>query len=417
MNLRHSDVLAEGGRVDPVAHPVAAERWRRAGGFLALERNVALVAGAMFLMGLGENLWRRFIPKYLEALGAPVVAIGLYGSAQDLLDGLYQYPGGWVADRYGRRAALQLFITLAAAGYVVYLLAPSWPFLFLGLALVMAWSSMASPTLFAVVGDALPKGRRAMGFTVQAILRRMPIVIAPTLGGVAIALYGTRAGVRVGLAATLVLALLTLLLGSRVRLPLRDATPMGIAGVWRSIPHPLRWLLASDILTRTCEAMAGVFIVLYATDVVGVTAPEYGLLVAVEMATAIAVYLPAARLADRTGRKAFVVATFVAFSFFPLAVAASRSFGALLAAFVVGGLREIGEPARKALIVDLADPTLRARTVGLYYLARGVAITPAAVVGGLLWTRSPAAPFIVAAAIGLVGMIIFACTVDEAHAA
>ncbi|MEZ4425430.1 MAG: hypothetical protein R3E98_18680 [Gemmatimonadota bacterium] len=56
----------------------------------ALERNVASVAGAMFLMGLGEHLWRRFVPKYMEVLGAPAAAIGLYGSGQDLLDGLYQ---------------------------------------------------------------------------------------------------------------------------------------------------------------------------------------------------------------------------------------------------------------------------------------------------------------------------------------
>ena len=67
-------------------------------GFLALERNIVAVSGAMFLMGLGEKLWKRFLPKYLEALGAPVVAIGLFGTARDFLDGIYQYPGGWVGD-------------------------------------------------------------------------------------------------------------------------------------------------------------------------------------------------------------------------------------------------------------------------------------------------------------------------------
>ena len=57
--------------------------------WLALERNTLAVVAAMFLMALGENLWRRFLPKYLEALGAPIVAIGAYGSAEDALDGLY----------------------------------------------------------------------------------------------------------------------------------------------------------------------------------------------------------------------------------------------------------------------------------------------------------------------------------------
>lgn len=66
---------------------------------------------------------------------------------------------------------------------------------------------------------------------------------------------------------------------------------------------------------------------------------------------------------------------------------------ALVLAFIVGGLREIGEAARKALIVDLAQPHLRARSVGLYYLVRSVAIAPAAFIGGALWRMSPALPF------------------------
>ena len=184
----------------PIGEP--RTRWGRAADSLALERNVAAVSAAMFLVGLGEELWKRFVPKYLEALGAPIVAIGLYGSARDLLDGLYQYPGGWLADRYGRRHALQLFVVLAIAGYAVYALATVWPVVFVGLALVMAWSSMASPTLFAVIGDALPRGRRTMAFTVQSILRRVPIVIAPALGGVLIGAYGIRNGFRIGVVIT-----------------------------------------------------------------------------------------------------------------------------------------------------------------------------------------------------------------------
>src|SRR5919108_5858852 len=97
---------------------------------LGLEPNIVAVSAAMFLMGLGENLWRRFLPKYLEALGAPVTAIGLFGTAEDFLDGVYQYPGGWVADRFGRRRALLVFITLAVAGYALFFAAPAWPWVF-----------------------------------------------------------------------------------------------------------------------------------------------------------------------------------------------------------------------------------------------------------------------------------------------
>jgi len=38
---------------------------------LGLERNIVAVSGAMLLLSLGESLWRKFLPKYLQALGAP----------------------------------------------------------------------------------------------------------------------------------------------------------------------------------------------------------------------------------------------------------------------------------------------------------------------------------------------------------
>jgi len=384
---------------------------------LALERNTLAVVVAMFLMALGENLWRRFLPKYLEALGAPIVAIGAYGSVEDALDGLYQYPGGWASDRYGRRHALLLFVTLAAIGYVVIAAAPAWPIVFVGLLFIMSWTSMASPTLFAVVGDALPTGRRSVGFSVQAILRRVPILVAPALGGTVIAVVGIRAGVRAGLMTSVALAFVTLAVVRRMRLD-RPAVPApaDIRVVWRSLPGPLRRLLVSDICIRTCDAMVDVFLVLYAVNVVGISAPVFGSLIGVQMATVILCSLPAAHLADRLGRKPFVIATFVAFASFPLAVVAAHTVAGLVGAFVVGGLREIGEPARKALILDLVRPDVRARGVGLYYLLRSLAIAPAATVGGLLWKVSPTVPFLMAGAIGGVGVLLFILTVDERHA-
>jgi MFS family permease len=253
-----------------------------------------------------------------------------------------------------------------------------------------------------------------MGFTVQSVLRRVPIAVAPTLGGLAIAAFGLRSGVRLGLLISILLAVATLAVVARIRIPvLIEETPTNIGGVWRSLPDPLRWLLTSDIFIRTCEGMVDVFLVLYAINVVGISAPQFGVLIAVQMTTAILSYFPAARLADRTGRKPFVIATFLAFALFPVAVVTSRSFGALMIAFVIGGLRELGEPARKALIVDLAQPHLRARSIGLYYFVRSVAIAPAAFVGGLLWSFSPAIPFYVAAGIGLAGTLVFTTTVDE----
>jgi len=389
-------------------------RRERAVEYFGLTPEIVAVSASMFLLGCGENLWRRFLPKYLESLGAPITAIGAFGTTEDFLDGVYQYPGGWIADRYGRRFALIAFISLAAIGYAVYWVLPSWPLAFLALALIMAWDAMASPTLFAVVGDSLPPAKRTMGFTVQSILRRIPIVIAPTIGGVAIASYGLRGGVRLGLSISIVMAAVTIAVVSRIRiLVIPDAEPTTVRHVWRSFPRSLRWLLVSDVFIRTCEGLVDVFLVLYALNVIGIGSPAFGVLVAVQALTTIVVQIPAARLAVRVGKKPFVTATFLAFALFPLAVVLAHSLPWLVLAFIVGGLRELGEPARKALIVDFAAPAMRGRVVGLYYLCRSVAIAPAAFIGGLLWRVSPSFPFYVATATGLAGVVAFVVTVDE----
>jgi MFS family permease len=384
--------------------------------YFSLERNVTISSTAVLLLGFGEELWKKFLPKYLEALGASTPIIGLFGTSQDFLDAAYQYPGGLIADRVGRRRAFLIFIALAAVGYLVFLLARSWPFVFIALAFAMAWQSMASPAIFAVIGDSLPRERRAMGFTLQSILKRVPIVIAPIIGGALIATWGIVKGIQAGLVITLVLAAITLVLVKRINVKVITADVTNMRGVWRSFDSALKRLLISDIIIRTCEGMSGVLIILYVTNVKGVSIAWYGTLIAIQMITSILVYLPAGRMADRIGRKPFVIATFLSFALFPLTVMLASSITFLALAFVMGGLREIGEPSRKAMIVDFAQEGLRARSVGLYYLVRSLSITPAALVGGLLWNIAPQVPFVIAGIIGVAGTLVFAITVEEQHA-
>src|SRR5439155_933181 len=355
--------------MNQAATTIRSSTWReRVVDYLSLERNVAIASAAVFLLGFGEELWKKFLPKYLEALGASTPVIGLFGTAEDFFDAVYQYPGGWIADRFGRRRAFFFFLSLACAGYLVYLIGPSWPFAFLGLALVMGWQSMASRALCAVIGDSLPQERRAMGFTIQSILKRVPVVIAPIVGGVIIASQGIVSGVHLGLLITLVVAALTALLIRFINIARLPHQPANIFGVWNSLQAGLRRLLISDIFIRTCEGMADVLIILYITNVLHVSFARFGTLIAISTITTLVMYLPAAKAADRVGRRPFIIATFCAFALYPLAIISAHDFPGLVIAFIIGGLREIGEPARKAMIVDFAEPQLRARTVGLHYL-------------------------------------------------
>jgi MFS family permease len=128
--------------------------------------------------------------------------------------------------------------------------------------------------------------------------------------------------------------------------------------------------------------------------------------VALRMATSILVYIPVATLADRRGRTPFVALSFLCFALFPFLGATAQGPMGLIAAFMCAGLREIGEPARKAMIVDLADAAQRGRMVGVYYFTRGLVVMPASLLGGMLWRLDPQIPFVVAAGVCLLGLVL-----------
>jgi MFS family permease len=382
---------------------VAPPTWQER---LQLRPGVRALAAGLFVYGFGEELWFRYLPAFLRSLGSSALAVGAFGTLKDLLDAGYAYPGGVIADRLGSRRALLLFGLLTTAGFVLYLAHPSVPVIFAGLLLVMAWQSLGLPASFSLIGEELAGSGRLVAFTVQSVVKRLPILLAPPLGGWLIGRYGMASGMRAGFAASVVTSLL-MLAGMRraFRRPAAPAVTLPAAPPGRVRLRPaLRQLLVADCLIRLCEGLPEVFLVLWALEVAKVSAARFGLLTAVLMATAIASYAPAALLAGRAEKKPFVVLTYVFFTLFPVAVVASRSFGALAAAYVVGGLREIGEPARKALIVDLAEGA-PGRTVGLYYSIRGFAVAGASAIGGALWTIRPSLTFVAAAALGVTGTL------------
>ncbi len=383
---------------------------RRGREVLALERNIVVLLAALLVLGMGEELWTRFVPRYLEVLGASAWIIGAYGSLQRIVDAFYQYPGGAVSDWLGRKRALVLFNIIAATGYLIYLLSPSWPVFLAGTLLVMVWSSMSQPAIFALIGDTLKRSQRAMGFSVQSIWKRVPIVLAPPIGGWLMTRMGIVSGMKIGFACSLVLALAAIYLQEHFYIakpPAEKRMSWNLISLWREMVPGLKRLLLADCLARIGSNIAAVYVVLYVLNILGGTPLQFGLLTSIQMTVSILGYIPAARLADRFGRRPFIIATFAFFALFPLTLALVPSASWLPLAFAINGLREIGEPARKALIVDLAADAHRGRAVGLYYLIRGLVTIPAPLVGSWLWQQTPRLVFLTAFAVGVLGLIAF----------
>jgi MFS family permease len=249
------------------------------------------------------------------------------------------------------------------------------------------------------------------------------MMVGPLLGGWLINHYDWADGIRYALALCIVMSLLTLAFqwfmfepeAGRADLPVspnneaaqQRRPTVSFLGVVKTFTPALRELLVSDILIRFCERIPYAFIILWAMDSGGLTAQQFSYLVTFEMVTAMLCYIPVAHLADKYGRRPFVLITFVFFTLFPLTLLWAHDFKWLALAFVVRGLKEFGEPARKALIIGEAVPELRARTYGAYYLIRDCTVTSGSFLGAWLWSVSPAANFIGAALCGALGTVWF----------
>ncbi len=388
--------------------------WRSVAQFLALRRNTALLLVALVLAGTGERLWLGFAPKYLQTLGATVLVIGLFDALQTLLGAVYAYPGGWLTDYWGQRRSLLLFNALSLAGYLLVLCWRHWLALLVGAFLFLAWSAFSLPATFSVVATSLDKRQHTMGIGVQSMVRRVPMMLGPLIGGWLITRFGWEQGVRFALLGCIALGAATAVFqwfmsdpeaGGRATV----SNPPGgsLIDVVKSFNPTLRELLLSDILIRFCERLPFAFVILWATDHAGVNAQEYGWLVAIEMVTAMLCYIPVAHLADKHGQRPFVLATFVFFTLFPVSLLWADNFAWLALAFAVRGLKEFGEPARKALIIAQAAPELRSRTYGAYYLIRDCVVTTGSLLGAWLWSLGPQMNFIGAALLGALGTAWF----------
>jgi MFS family permease len=392
--------------------------WQQVAGFLALRHNISILLVALMLAGTGEKLWLGFAPKYLQTLGAGVLVIGLFDALQTFLGAVYAYPGGWLTDRWGARRTLLLSNAISLAGYVLVLVWPHWLALLFGAFLFVAWSALSLPTTFAIVATSLKAHQHTMGIGVQSMVRRVPMMLGPLIGGWLLTRFGWVDGVRYALLLCICLGLatsgfqwfMTDAAAEQIQPTARSETGAGrtsFLGVVASFSPGLRELLVSDILIRFCERIPYAFVILWAMNQNGVTAQQFGWLVAIEMLTAIVCYIPVARLADKHGQRPFVLATFVFFTLFPLTLLWATSFASLALAFVVRGLKEFGEPARKALIIGEASPALRARTYGAYYLTRDCVVTTGSFVGAWLWNLSPGINFLGASVCGGLGTLWF----------
>ena len=424
--------------------------------FVALERDVLVLSMAMFTFSLAFQMTGRYIPEYLVFLGAGPVVIGLYGSLGNLVSAVYPYPGGALSDYIGSRTALTLFGLLTTLGFAVWLFAGAIPIfftpaivvgpvrvpaltlpvgVFVGLLLVQCWKSFGLGATFAVVKQSMETERLATGFASTETVRRFAFLLGPLLAAGILSTYSFEMGFRV----VLIVAGVAALIGTVAQHRLYDAgadtleAPFVSVGQLvadvRAMPPQLPPLLVGDTLVRFANGMVYSFFIIVVTRFLSVTvtlpmvgrlSPQafFGVLLAIEMSVALLTMVPMAALSRQVGLKPVVALGFTVYAVFPaLLVAAPADPLVVGLLFAFSGLRFAGLPAHKALIVGPAKRNAAGRVTGSYYLLRNAIVIPSALLGGVLYARSPELAFGTATVVGLVGVAAFIVFGHEFEAA
>lgn len=402
-------------------------RWQR---YLGLNRSTASLLAAIALITCGTELWSPVLPKVIDRLGGTILLIAAYGAFRDLLEAVNYFVGGAVAGRLNTRRGLLLFNVLPLGGLMLLLLWRSPYAALVALPFVFVWDSVAGPATLSVIGQTLDPAHRTMAFSLQALSRRVSRFLAYTASAAVLWIVGRAAaddgatllrGFDINVAIGIVAVLMAMLLQWRfmrsahadsatvIHRPLRTL---------RAFDPQLKRLLAADILARLAEGMPRELIILYTIAVIDRpvhvgAAIHASLLLNIQVVVNILLYLLIGPLASRAGlaKKPFIGLTFVFFAAFPMALAVFGpmwGLAGLCLAYGVGGMREIGEPARKAMVTELVVAETRTQAIGIYWGVRSAAVCLAPLAGGALWLtgealRTGAGPYCMLAGASLCG--------------
>src|SRR5438132_6321232 len=162
-----------------------------------------------------------------------------------------------------------LFSALSLAGYIVVLVWHHWLAVVLGAFLFLAWSSFSLPATFTIVATSLKHSQHTMGVGVQSMVRRVPMMVGPLIGGWLISRFGWQEGVKLALLGCITLSAITMAFQWRIVEPplekdsstdkVQPAAKIAFFGVVKSFNRTLRELLVSDILIRFCERIPYAF--------------------------------------------------------------------------------------------------------------------------------------------------------------
>jgi MFS transporter, PPP family, 3-phenylpropionic acid transporter len=353
----------------------------------SIRDNLAFLRGNILVMTVNRALGMfargmvfPYASLYILALGGEPEQIGLVNSLLPLA-GLVMFPlAGYLTDRAGRSKLITLGALFSAATYSIYLFASSWQWIAVA-SFLIGFRVFQFPASSALTMDSLAPSNRAKGLAIMNSVSGALAIISPYLAGWIVDTYGENTGIR-ALYGVLVAAyaISGVIYGRYLEEPSRGQelerfrlgeVPRVLRDAYADIPRTLRTfspelraMAVMIILGYTSNAISGPFWVVYASQEIGLTASEWGLILLVSTIVRLVFYIPAGTLVDRYGRTRFMVpALIVSLITAPLFILSTTFWHVLLVRVSIAVVNAFFGPACSALVADIVPRDMRGRVM------------------------------------------------------
>ncbi len=420
-----------------------AERLR--GEFSFFVGNYMILIVSWILIDFAQELPGTYFSDFVLELGGSPTVLGLITAASMLALAAVQFPGGYLADRYGRRWLVSTLTFGVALSFAFHVVATSWEYVLVG-EVLRNLCLMYQPALNAMFADSLPAKQRGMGFSILNLIMSVSTTPAPVVALFLVATYGSMTGMRIAYA--LVIAMF--LVASAVRLRLKESVqdkakfnlrevlgsyPESVregVKVWRKVPRSTFYLFVSSAIVRFAFTMVMPLLLVYAFYVLQIGGPpnpailpsldpalqlareRWGYANIVLFSSMIVMSVPVGKLIDKLGRKTPLVLSQV------LAVPATILFvygdyATLFVSLILWGASQLlGYSASQALFADLVPQSERGKATGSMNFFTYLLMAVAGIAGGLLYDNvSPQLPFIIMIALTIPSLILTVYGIQE----
>ncbi len=376
-------------------------------------------------MDFAGELPGTYYSDYVIQLGGTATTLGLIMLVSLLVLASVQFPGGFLADKYGRRWLISTLTFGVALSYIFYAIAPSWHYILIG-AIIANLCLLYQPALLAMMADSLSAEKRGMGYSIINLIMSVATTPAPAVAMFLVGNFGPVGGMRIGYTIVTLFflgaAILRIALKESIKNPekirLRDvvisyprAVKEGI-GVWKQLPRTTLYLLFGSLMARFSFALTGLYFLVYAIYVLeigGRPTPgldpaldpaielayiKWGLVLIALFITMIVLAFPSGKLIDKGRKIPLLLSTLLIVP--SVLIFLYGNYETLFIVMpLVGFSQLLAFSAFQALFADLVPQEKRGKAMGSMNFFTYIFMAFGALAGGILYDIvSPQFPFL-----------------------